>query len=362
MKLFNRSETIAEESNQPSLSAALSQEKADVFQRITLALLHFLKAFAQDATEIQAESYKETLDQLRERFQSSEKPKHQELYFEREKINILKFVERQNVYLDDRDKELRDIIDLLTKAMSSLNVENRDFYQRVYDESEKIIEITRLDDIKKIKNALKQEVDQMREVVDLKRDQDSRQMKLLAGQVDQLRQELEKAKEKSATDGLTGIYNRSAFDEYLTAKVEHYLVMKEDFSLLMLDLDNFKTINDKFGHLIGDRVLVAFAQKCRSAIRSDDFLARYGGEEFAIVLPGANLGNALKKARQICQNVASARYATDNAQADEYLSITVSIGVCAAKKGDSVEKMLARADKALYEAKRAGKNRAIARK
>jgi diguanylate cyclase len=363
MKLFNHSNTAPEETKELTLSDELIRDKADVFHRVTLAMLTFLEAFALKDPEIQTDRFQEILDELRKNFNSSERPKHQELHFEHEKSNILKFIERQNAYLGDRDKALRDIIDLLTKAMANLNVENRDFYQRVYDESEKIIEITRLDDIKKIKNALKQEVDQMREVVDLKRDQENRRMQLLAGQVDVLREELEKAKEKSITDGLTGIYNRAAFDDQLAQKVDTYRSTKENFSLLMLDLDDFKSINDKYGHPLGDRVLVAFAQKCRSAIRNDDFLARYGGEEFAIILTGASLGNAVKKARLICQTIASTRYATNNSsQSNDYLSITVSIGVCATKKGDTVEKLLARADKALYEAKRSGKNRAVARK
>lgn len=362
MKLFKRTEAPETVPEQPVENSEPAHEKGLVFHRITLALLQYLNAFAYDAPEIDVGSYKETIEQLKEQFNSSEKPKHQELYFERERANILKFIDSQKAYLDDRDKELRDIIDLLTKAMANLNVENRDFYQRVYDESEKIIEITRLDDIKKIKNALKQEVEQMREVIDIKRDQETRQMQLLAGQVDVLRQELEKAKEKSVTDALTGAYNRLAFDEYIAEKVERYAMAKDSFSVLMLDLDNFKSINDKYGHPIGDRVLVAFTQKCRSAIRGDDFLARFGGEEFVIVLPGANLGNALKKARHICQTIASARYAISSASTNDYLSVTVSAGVCSIKKGDTAETLIARADKALYEAKRNGKNRAVGRK
>jgi diguanylate cyclase len=362
MKLFNLSNKDQSPSDQPSINVELVQQKSDLFLRTTLALLHFMKAFAQDIQDIHADTYKETIDLLTEKYKSSEKPPSIELVFEREKINILSFIERQNQYLEDREKELRDIIDLLTKAMANLSVENRDFYQRVYDQSEKMIEITRLDDIKKIKAALKHEVDQMREVVDCKRDQELRQMKFLAGQVSSLRDELEKAKEKSITDGLTGVYNRLALDEYLAEKIERSEVMKDGFALLMLDLDNFKSINDKFGHPIGDRVLVAIAKKCRTAIRSDDFLARYGGEEFAIILPGANLKNALKKAEQICQLIAATRYAASSNQSEEQLSVTVSIGVSAFKKGDTPASLIARADEALYNAKRRGKNKAIAGK
>jgi diguanylate cyclase len=142
--------------------------------------------------------------------------------------------------------------------------------------------------------------------------------------------------------------------------IERSRVMNNEFSLLMLDLDDFKKINDTHGHLIGDRVLVAFCQKCRNSIRGDDVLARYGGEEFAIILPGANLKNSLKKGRQICDAVSSARYATSSNQNDDYLSVTVSIGVTLFKKEDTAETIIGRADKALYKAKRSGKNCVVA--
>lgn len=362
--LFRKAEPkIAGDDHPLLLKAADLQEKTDMLQRSVTAMLHFLKAFAMDdIQELQTERYKTTIDELSTKFQQESKPKHVELHFENQKEKILAFIESQHVYVQDREKELRDIIDLLTKAMANLNIENREFYQRIYDQSEKIIEISLLDDIKKIKNALKQEVDQMRETVDLKQDQEKRQIQQLAGQVTTLQKELEKAKAKSLTDGLTGVYNRQAFDEFIKDKIERSNVMNEDFCLLLLDLDDFKLINDKHGHLIGDRVLMACAQKCRGTIRGDDFMARYGGEEFAIFLVGANLRNALNKASQICKTIASARYATSQSQTEDYLSITVSIGVTPFKKGDSVESLIARADKALYDAKRKGKNMAIGKK
>jgi diguanylate cyclase len=339
---------------------ALLHEKSDVFLRSIDALLHFLKSFAMDLDEIRSDRFKERVDELTQRFASSDRPKRIELDFERQKENILNFIERQHQYVADREKELRDIIDLLTKAMASLDVENRDFYFRVHDQSEKIEQITLLDDIKKIKSALQYEVTQMREIVDQKKDQDRRQVQLLAGQVDSLRQELEKTKAKSMTDGLTGAYNRQAFDDTLKDLIVRSRVMNNDFSLLIMDLDDFKKINDTYGHLIGDRVLVAFCQKCRKSVRGDDVLARYGGEEFAIILPGANLKNALKKARQICDTIAAARYAANDGDSEGCLSVTVSIGVAAFKKDDSAETIISRADKALYKAKRGGKNCAIA--
>jgi diguanylate cyclase len=338
------------------------REKSDVFLRSIDALLHFLKSFAIDVKEIRSECFKESIDELNRQFASDEKPKRIELHFEHRKNEILSFIDHQHDYIADREKELRDIIELLTKAMANLDVENRDFYHRVYDHSEKMEKITRLDDIKKIKTALAHEVSQMRVIVDLKKDQDRRQVQFLAGQVDSLRQELEKTRAKSMTDGLTGVYNREAFDDTLGELIERSRVMNTTFSLMMLDLDDFKQINDTYGHVIGDRVLMAFTQKCRDCVRGDDYIARYGGEEFAIILPGANLKNALKKGRQICDAVSAARYATNTDREDAYLSMTVSIGVTVFQKDDTPESAVERADKALYKAKRSGKNCAVGRK
>lgn len=338
------------------------QERSDLYQESIAALLHLIKAFALDIKEIQSDAFKEDIDDLNLEFKSEDKPKQLEQHFNVKKQRINSFIKYQQSYINDRETELRDIIDLLTKAMANLDIENHEFYQRVHDKGEKIEQITRLDDIKKIRSALQHEVSHMHELVDQKKAQDRQQVRQLSGQVSNLRRELEKAKAKSMTDGLTGVYNRQAFDDALAYKIEGAEIVKEQFSLLLLDLDDFKAINDTYGHPIGDRALAAFAQKCREAIRGDDFLARYGGEEFAIILAGANLRNAHNKARQICNAVSSARYATGDGHKEKYLSMTVSIGVCSYKKGDTPESIISRADKALYKAKGCGKNCTIAKK
>lgn len=362
IKLFYRPTDSELELEQLVEKSIVLQEKSETFLRSIDALLHFLKSFAIDVKEIRSDQFKERIDDLNKNFAEDERPKRIELQFEDQKDQILSFIKHQHNYIADREKELRDIIDLLTKAMANIDVENKDFYNRVYDQSEKMEKITRLDDIKKIKTALAHEVSQMREIVDIKKDQNRRQVQLLAGQVDSLRLELEKTRAKSMTDGLTGLYNREAFDETLAELIERSRVMNSTFSILMLDLDDFKQINDTYGHVIGDRVLMAFSQKCRESIRGDDYIARYGGEEFTILLPGANLKNAIKKGHQICDAVASARYATSTDQNDDYLNVTVSIGVTVSNNNDTAESAIERADKALYKAKRSGKNCVVGRK
>lgn len=340
----------------------LLKEKADMFQESILALFTYLKAFALDIQELQTEHYHRTIDALSEKFQNATKPKRVAVHFDGQKEKIRQFIDAQHQYIGDRDNELRDIIDLLTKAMASLTAENQEFYKRVYDQGEKILELSLLDDIKKIRQSLQEEVEQMRTLVASKKDLEQRQIQLLSGQVTELQQELEHVKVKSMTDGLTSAFNRQALDEHLAAQIESHKTKRSGFCLLLLDLDDFKALNDTYGHPIGDRMLMAFSQKCRSSIRADDFFARYGGEEFAIVLNNSNLRDGLTKASQICKTVAAARYAMDESQSDDFLSITVSIGVTPFNRNDTVETLIARADKALYDAKRKGKNMAIGRK
>jgi diguanylate cyclase len=97
-------------------------------------------------------------------------------------------------------------------------------------------------------------------------------------------------------------------------------------------------------------------------LRGDDIIARYGGEEFAMILPGASLRNSVKKGKQICQAIAGTRYAVDESAQGDYLSITVSVGVSTLRKGDTVTKIIDRADRALYHAKGTGKNKVVSEK
>ena len=363
VKLFKMNEAKKTSENEGTLdNPLLPKEKVDLFKEGIAALLNFLKDFALNIEELRVDHYHGVIDGLAHQFASSAKPKKAMTYFDIQKPKIQQFIEAQHKYVDAREKELRDIIDLLTKAMASLTNENQEFYQHVHNHGEKILELSLLDDIKKIRQSLQHEVEKIYQMVQSKRDLEKRQIELLSDQVSELKQELENVKVKSQTDGLTGAFNRSALDEYLAERIKASRKAKFEFCLLLLDLDDFKSLNDTHGHLIGDRMLMAFAQKCRASIRSDDYFARYGGEEFAIVLNHITLRDGLNKASSICKAVANARYATDENQADDFLSITVSIGVTPYHRDDTVESLIARADKALYDAKRKGKNMAVGRK
>jgi diguanylate cyclase (GGDEF)-like protein len=164
-------------------------------------------------------------------------------------------------------------------------------------------------------------------------------------------------------DGLTGTYNRRHFMDLARMGFESARRFGQPFAALMLDVDHFKSVNDRHGHAVGDQVLRALADRCRSTLRSIDVLGRYGGEEFAIVLPGTRRHTgAVQLAERIRQRIADEPIETDAGP----LSVTVSVGVAGVDDGtlDPVDtldpgELFKRADAALYEAKQQGRNRVV---
>lgn len=167
----------------------------------------------------------------------------------------------------------------------------------------------------------------------------------------QLRTALQKVELDAATDALTGHGNRRALDEILKQQLALHRYGDKPFSILMLDIDFFKSINDEFGHMVGDDVLRSFAQRLREFLRSGDFCARFGGEEFVVVLPDTTLSTAVDVAERIRRGVAqSPLLETPRVQA------STSIGVATIEQEQGIGELLAAADAAVYLAKNAGRN------
>jgi diguanylate cyclase (GGDEF)-like protein len=157
----------------------------------------------------------------------------------------------------------------------------------------------------------------------------------------------------AVTDGLTGLYNRKKFDEILADQFARFRRNHRSFAVMMLDLDNFKSINDNYGHVAGDEALADVAVILKHSVRDIDYVARYGGEEFVVVLVETTLDAALDVAERIRAQMEIPRFGASN----KLISITVSLGVTHSRESDDgPEEVLARADHALYEAKRAGRN------
>jgi len=164
----------------------------------------------------------------------------------------------------------------------------------------------------------------------------------------------EKLERLANFDLLTGLENRRAILRRLEEQIKHANRYKEELSLIMLDLDHFKEVNDHYGHLTGDDVLESVATLVRQSIRDTDTAGRYGGEEFIIVLPKTDLPTALYVAERIREAIAAAEMRDSEGNV---FSITVSQGLSSYEPGEDEHSLISRADVALYRAKEGGRNR-----
>lgn len=177
--------------------------------------------------------------------------------------------------------------------------------------------------------------------------------------MEEMRRDLEHVRREAMTDGLTGLANRKAFDNEFDRIFQDATRLKSSFTLLMLDIDHFKSFNDNFGHQVGDQVLRLVARTLKDSIKGKDFAARYGGEEFSIILPDTDLegaiivGNALRKA------VAS-KDVINRTTGKVLGRITMSVGVAQFDRDKTQEELIERADSALYIAKHNGRNQVAA--
>jgi len=163
-------------------------------------------------------------------------------------------------------------------------------------------------------------------------------------------EEQKRAFEKASTiDALTRVSNRLKFDTILEQQIEMSKRYNHSFSLILFDIDDFKKINDNYGHKVGDNILVELAMIVKNAMRKSDAFARWGGEEFAIILPQSRIKTAVKIAEKL-------RAKIDNHTFEEDMKVTCSFGVCEYKKAYDFDTLIERADEKLYLAKHKGKN------
>ena len=173
--------------------------------------------------------------------------------------------------------------------------------------------------------------------------------------LDKLCDRYEMAVHSAITDKLTGLYNRRYFDYFLELEIKRSSRQQASLALLMIDIDDFKQINDTFGHLFGDTILNQLGELLKTQIRETDMAARYGGEEFAVVMYSTGLEKAVQIAERIRQTIQSYSFG------DKNFSMTASIGIAMyPSDADSFNQLIEKSDSSLYKAKRTGKDRVVA--
>lgn len=208
--------------------------------------------------------------------------------------------------------------------------------------------------IKTIVEALLRSTGEMRETNKALEDR----LTLSKNEISNLQQSLEAIRAESLTDPLTGLGNRKYFDRMIGMAVQSALANGEPLSLLLLDIDHFKSFNDSYGHLTGDQVLRLVGLSLKQTIKGQDITARYGGEEFAVVLPNTALRQALTVADHIRRAV-MAKELKKKSTGEILGRVTISVGISMLKQGDDTDALIERADACLYAAKRNGRNRVI---
>ena len=166
----------------------------------------------------------------------------------------------------------------------------------------------------------------------------------------------EQANKLAVTDGLTGISNRQSVEKSLQIEFERSKRYNSPLSLILLDVDHFKDVNDTYGHQKGDEILIAFASLLKKACRANDIAARYGGEEFLMILPQSNAQGAFKIAERVREEMMKISFTGNKSN----FTVTVSCGVAEFNKDyGSINKLIGAADQALYKAKNGGRNKTI---
>jgi two-component system cell cycle response regulator len=174
---------------------------------------------------------------------------------------------------------------------------------------------------------------------------------------ERLRDNVQMSIEMAITDALTGLYNRRYMESHVGTLVEQAASRGKPLTVLVLDIDYFKSINDTHGHDAGDDVLREFAIRIRKSIRGIDLACRYGGEEFVVVMPETDLAVATMVAERLRRRIASEPFPIQ--QGARTVEVTISIGIAALGGQDNAASVLKRADQALYRAKRDGRNRVV---
>jgi diguanylate cyclase len=246
--------------------------------------------------------------------------------------------------------EIDDVMNLIVDALGV----SQSYDDKLCGASEKLRAAKSREQIKAVVDGLLKSTYEMRETNKALENR----LVLSKSEISNLQHSLEAIRAESLTDPLTGLGNRKYFDRSFDMAVRAAMASGEPLSLLMFDIDHFKSFNDSYGHLTGDQVLRLVGMSLKQTIKGQDITARYGGEEFAVVLPNTALRQALTVADHIRRAV-MAKELKKKSTGEILGRVTISVGVSMLKQGDDTDTLIDRADACLYAAKRNGRNRVI---
>jgi len=256
----------------------------------------------------------------------------------------------------DREAELTDLMRLLREVVNTLRGDGKKFEAELNRSTSAMESMVEIQDIRELKRHLSREIVSLKQAVARREETDTKHCELLSSRVEALQQSLKAARAEAATDSLTSLPNRGAFDVALREWIANAARTSAAFTVAMVDLDDFKQVNDKHGHQVGDRVLVAAGQILATSVEGGDMVARWGGDEFALLLQSGSTAKTRERLTDALGRI-SPSYEYDVDGERRFVSFSFSGGVTTWAEGDTPEAIIKRTDKALYAAKRAGKRR-----
>jgi len=255
----------------------------------------------------------------------------------------------------EKDENVDRVLRHVAKVLQTHLTDSESFSERLDGHNERLSRHESVGPIKEIVLALIEDNRDMRDRLDNVRNQ----LEESRLQVVQLQTNLERAEEAGLRDVVTAIGNRRFFDASFIEEVEKARRQGDQMCLALADIDKFKHVNDRFGHLVGDRLLRLFANILVQNVRGQDKVARFGGEEFALIFPGARLAEAVTAVERI-RVVLESKQWTIEPSGERISKVTASFGVAKLRADESPNDLLRRADERLYEAKVQGRNRVVA--
>ncbi|WP_447969250.1 diguanylate cyclase [Nitrospira sp. M1] len=262
--------------------------------------------------------------------------------------------QQEKKYVSESLSDLRDVLLTFTQTIGQTVIDDQETDRQLAMHLGGLQAASETHSAEEMKNALLLAVQGISQVIVERKQRQQAHVEILGSKLQKMQTELGQARAQMTLDPLTKLYNRAALDTQLERVVGLSLLAGSEASVLMIDVDHFKQVNDTFGHRAGDAVLQQFADRLVSTfLRKSDFLARYGGEEMAVLLQSDGLDISSKVAERFLEAVRNKPFEHEGTN----IPITVSIGLAELMPGESVASWIERADRALYQAKETGRDR-----
>lgn len=331
-----------------SISNGISEERATLLFIIDTFNKHLI-----DFDGHPVRKTRETLDEFaKELLSSQNQPLEKVLFRFRQFFSTYRIDEA--AYLQKTFEDFRTIIwDFVDQLAEDISEDQKDDFE-VRQSLDGLKEAVESNSIAELKNQSRKFIDSYIEKQFKKDKRRGTRMKTIRKNLNTVKKQLSEANNAARVDHLTGAFNRKTFDEYCDQHWKLYQASKQPVSIMLVDIDHFKKINDTYGHPVGDYVLKELVVSLKKLFpREADLLARIGGEEFAVILPDFALDHAVKKAEEVLAKVRSEVYVHDNRE----IRFTVSLGIAQLSDGEGMKAWIKRADLALYNSKNTGRNK-----